>query len=106
MKIFNWLKESNRILHLKFGFVIWIILMFLSVGCLLCLESLVGITQMQTTAIVITCAFICDSAVFIAMCAVKYIQKAAGIGKWDWLDILAGCLISLICTLVMFIVVI
>lgn len=92
MKIFSWLKESNRLYHFWIGFAIWVVMMLLSVGCLSCFDALIGITHMQGMAIALTCALICDAAVFIAMCAVEYLQKAYGLSKWDWLDVLSGCL--------------
>lgn len=105
MKIFNWLKESNRMSHLWMGFSIWLVLMLLSVGCLSCFDALIGLSNMQGMAITITCAVICDASVFTAMCAIEYIQKASGIGRWDWLDVLAGILapflISVIISIVM-----
>lgn len=105
MKIFNWLKESNRMSHLWMGFSIWLVLILLSVGCLSCFDALIGLSNMQGMAITITCAVICDASVFTAMCAIEYIQKASGIGRWDWLDVLAGILapflISVIISIVM-----
>lgn len=106
MKIFSWLKESNRMSHLWMGFSIWVILMILSVGCLLCFNSLIGITQMQTMAIALTFALLCDAAVFIAMCTVEFIQQQSGIGKWDWLDVLSGILFPFLFSVIISIVII
>lgn len=100
MKVFNWLKESNRLLHLKAGFMIWVILTMLSIGCLVFFDSLSDITQPQVMAIAITCSIISVAAVFISMCSVEYIQKQSG-GKWDWLDILARCLLPVFITLIL-----
>lgn len=38
------------------------------------------------------------------MCAVEYVQKSSGIGKFDWLDILAGMITPLIITIVIVII--
>lgn len=55
---------------------------------------------MQAQAITITCSLLADLTVFISMCAVEYVQKSSGIGKFDWLDILAGMITPLIITIV------
>lgn len=99
MKILNWLKESNRLSHMYIGLSIWIVLMLLSIGIMSLFEEVVvGFTVPEGISIIFICTVLCDLAIFIAMCAVEYVQKSSGIGKWDWLDILAGILIPLIIT--------
>lgn len=102
MKVIDWLKESNRMSHLKAGFIIWIALMFVASCCLSCFDSILGITKMQEVAIAITCTVLSDAAVLIAMCSVEYIQKSSGIGKWDWIDVLAGCIFPIFASLFVF----
>lgn len=98
MKILDWLKESNRMSHLKVGFVIWIVVMLFGCSILSMFEQVTNFELMQAKAITITCSLLADLSVFIAMCAVEYTQKQCG-NKWDWLDVLAGCLIPIILTL-------
>lgn len=98
MKIFNWLRESNRLSHLKVGLAIWIVVMLFGCAILSMFEEVTDFKLMQAQAITVTCALLADLSVFIVMCAVEYVQKSSGIGIWDWLDILAGILIPLIIT--------
>lgn len=104
MKILNWLKESNRLSHLKVGFAIWIVVMLFGCSILSMFEQVTNFKAMQAQAIAITCALLADLSVFIAMCSVEYVQKSSGIGKFDWLDILAGVIIPLILTIVIVVI--
>lgn len=86
--LFGWLKISNRPKHLKAGtviFVLWIV----------CTMILTDITILQSAFTGLVC-------VFVAMCSVEYIQKSSG-GKWDWIDVLAGILVSATVTLILWI---
>lgn len=98
MKVFDWLKESNRMSHLKVGFAIWVVAMFFACSILSMFEEVTNFELMQAQAITTTCALLADFSVFIAMCSVEYTQKLCG-NKFDWLDVLAGCLIPIILTL-------
>ena len=85
--LFEWLKISNRPKQLKAGiiiFIIWIVSVLL----------LTTMTILQATLTGTIC-------VFVAMCAVEYIQKSIG-GEWDWLDILTGVLLPVIAVLIIF----
>jgi hypothetical protein len=104
MKFFDWLKESNRLSHLKVGFAIWIVVMLIGCSMLSMFEEVTDFELMQAQAITITCSLLADLTVFISMCAVEYVQKSSGIGKFDWLDILAGMITPLIITIVIVII--
>lgn len=99
MKILNWLKESNRLSHLKVGFAIWIVVMLIGCSMLSMFEEVTDFELMQAQAITITCSLLADLTVFISMCSAEYVQKICG-NKWDWLDILAGCILPVIITVV------
>ena len=87
--LFEWLKISNRPKHLKAGIIIFIIW----IGSVLLLTTM---TILQATLTGTIC-------VFVAMCAVEYIQKSIG-GEWDWLDILAGVLLPIIVVLIIYLI--
>lgn len=79
-----WLTESNRPKHLKVGsliYVMWMLYMLYFDGSLI---------FSSVTAL---------GAVFLAMVSVDYGQRTAG-SKFDWLDVLAGCLVPLVLTAV------
>lgn len=97
MKVFDWLKESNRLSHLKVGFAIWIVVMLFGCSILSMFEEVTNFELMQAQAITTTCALLADLSVFIAMCSVEYTQKLCG-NKFDWLDVSAGCLAPVIIT--------
>ena len=82
-------KESNRSKHVKAGIAIYIV-MIMS-------QLFVGISydSMWPYSIVATIA--------VAMASVEYIQKSIG-GKFDYLDILAGCIIPVALSLILMIV--
>ena len=85
--LFEWLKISNRPKHLKAGIIIFIIW--------------IGSVLLLTTMTILQAALTGAICVFVAMCAVEYIQKSIG-GKWDWLDILAGILLPIIVVLIIY----
>lgn len=103
-KLINWLKESNRLKHLKVGVIMFIGLFMI---------QYVGITIIENvTNIVVNdnyydwfLLFVSINSlitVFIAMCSVEYIQTTFKC-KWNWLDVLAGCLIAILFTIIMLI---
>lgn len=77
-----WLSESNRMKHLKVGLVIYALWMVVP-----CLRG----GDMIIAALRALCV------VAIAMLCVEYGQKTCG-SKFDWLDVLAGCLVPLVLT--------
>lgn len=85
--LFEWLKISNRPKHFKAGIIIFIIW--------------IGSVFLLTTMTILQAALTGAICVFVAMCAVEYIQKSIG-GKWDWLDILAGVLLPIIVVLIIY----
>ena len=87
--LFEWLKISNRPKHLKAGIIIFIIW--------------IGSVLLLTTMTILQAALTGAICVFVAMCAVEYIQKSIG-GKWDWLDILAGILLPIIVVLIIYLI--
>lgn len=103
MKILNWLNESNRLSHLKVGFAIWVVVMLFGCSILSMFEQVTNFELMQAQAITTTCALLADFSVFIAMCSVEYTQKLCG-NKFDWLDILSGCLIPIIITIIIIVI--
>lgn len=91
-KWFNILfKESNRSKHVKAGIAIYMV-MILS-------QLFIGVSynSMWPYSVVATIS------VAIAMASVEYIQKSIG-GKFDYLDILAGCIIPIALSLVLTII--
>lgn len=103
-KLINWLKESNRLKHLKVG-----IIMFIG----LCIIQYVEITIIKNVTNIVVNDNYYDwflsftsinslITVFIAMCSVEYIQTTFK-SKWDWLDVLAGCLIAILFTIIILI---
>ena len=83
-----WITESNRPKHILAGVVIYALWMLV--------PSLRG-DDMSIAALRALCV------VVIAMMAVEYGQKTCG-SKFDWLDVLAGCLVPLLATLILLIV--
>lgn len=93
---FGWIKESNRMAHLKAGAIITAIMFVLcavyNVYVLFMLDrdlrpDFVVLSLLFTSVV----AFVCTG---IAMMTVEYIQKKMG-GEWDNKDISAGILIPL-----------
>lgn len=104
MKVFNWLKESNRLSHLKVSFAIWVVIMLFGCSILSMFEEVTNFELMQAQAITTTCALLADLSVFIAMCSVEYTQKLCG-NRFDWQDVLAGCLTPVLITIIVLIVI-
>ena len=80
-EFFGWLKVSNRPKHVKAGITI-VLVMVLSAALL----ELIGAGRFLIDSLLIS------EAVLVAMMSVEFIQQSSGVGKWDWLDVLAGCL--------------
>lgn len=100
-KLFSWLLVSNRLKHLKAGAIIFIcFLMFLCVATSIAAHasgmefndaySLLSAAVYSVTTLLST---------LVAMCSVEYIQTTFQC-KWDWLDVLAGCLVPLVFTVI------
>lgn len=104
MKLFDWLKESNRLSHLKVGFAIWVVMMIFGCTVLSIFEETTTFALMQANAVTITCSLLSMLSVFISMCSVEYTQKLCG-NKWDWLDILAGCIVPVLLTILIIVLV-
>ncbi len=83
-----WLTENNRPRHILAGVVIYTLWMVV--------PSLRGDD-------IIMAAFRALLVVVMAMMAVEYGQKTCG-SKFDWLDVLAGCMIPMLATLILLIV--
>lgn len=103
IKMFGWMKVSNRPKHMKAGCFIFVasitlflLIATLIIGPMLADYSYAGSNRLFVLAMVQACI-----VVTVAMCAVEYIQKLMG-GKWDWLDIVAGCMIPILVTLLVF----
>lgn len=103
-KLINWLKESNRLKHLKVGVIMFIGLFII---------QYIGITIIENVTNIIVNDNYYDwflsfasinslITVFITMCSVEYIQTTFKC-KWDWLDVLAGCLIAILFTIIILI---
>lgn len=86
-KFYYWLLEGNRWKHLFSGLVIF--------GLWYIAFSLMGMDKILSG----TSGLVC---VFVAMCSAEYAQKYAG-GEWDWLNILAGCIVPIIVELLLFV---
>ena len=81
--MFKWIKESNRYKHMIAGMEIFSFMFALSCG--------IGISYSNASVVAL-------ATTAIAMLSVEYIQHTFGC-KFDWLDILAGCLIPIVCTI-------
>ena len=79
-----WLTESNRSKHLKVGVLAYATCMIF---------FYIGYSELIFSS--------CFSTLVVAglMMAVEYGQKTCG-SKFDWLDVLAGCLVPLVLTAV------
>lgn len=84
-RFYYWLLESNHWKHLFSGLLIF--------GLWYVAFSLIGMDSVLSG----TSGLVC---VLVAMCSVEYAQKSAG-GKWDWSDILAGCLFPFVVEVVL-----
>lgn len=104
MKLFDWLKVSNRMKHLKAGALIFIAMLIFQAIANAVITSISGIEANDTYLMlqVLVISIVALVTTFIAMCSVEYIQKSSGY-YWDWLDVLAGCLLGIVYTFVTFI---
>ena len=82
-KVVGWLKESNRLKHLKAGLVVFALMLLAAIAAECLFESRILIDMLLSLG-----------AVLVGMCSVEYIQRESG-GKWDWYDVLAGSIIPL-----------
>ena len=93
-KIFSWITESNRLKHLMAGVAIMALMMAVALFAN-------DIFEYKFNVFVILAFF----GVFFSMLAVEFTQHfLCKVGKFDWLDILAGCLIPLLFTLLIILV--
>lgn len=99
MKLINWLKESNRLSHLKVGFGIWVLIVLINLVMYGFSEGTLDFNDKQCEILTLIGIVNADINVLASMCSVEYTQKLCG-NKWDWLDILAGCLPGILLTLV------
>ncbi|MDM8232333.1 hypothetical protein QUW56_02825 [Phocaeicola barnesiae] len=95
----GWLKESNRMLHLKAGFILFVACIIMQGFVISMYNIRIDFTQEQSDAVMVTMSVASFLCVFFSMCSVEYIQKAAG-GRWDWLDVLAGSVAPVLLTVV------
>ena len=89
----KWLKESNRLKHLLCGAIIAVV--GISIAIILDFASVKPLFIYSILVLY---------AVAVAMCSVEYIQAHSGIGRWDWLDILAGVIPPFILIFIIFII--
>lgn len=101
--MFRWLKESNRLTHLYAGFAIYVLGLLLAGIVLCCYNHTIDFAQSQADSMLVTASLLSLFSVFASMCSVECIQTVSGVGKWDWLDVLAGVLVPAIITIVIFI---
>lgn len=98
--MFRWLKESNRLTHLYAGFAIYVLGLLLAGIMLSCYNHTIDFTQSQADSMLVTASVLSLFSVFASMCSVECIQTVSGVGKWDWLDVLAGVLVPVLITVV------
>ena len=100
VKMFGWMKESNRPAHMRAGNSIFVVglILFTFIGILLLYPMIQDYSYEGSNRLFVSVMIQVCIMVFVAMCAVEYIQKRMG-GKWDWLDIAAGCLVPVCITL-------
>lgn len=105
-KLIDWLKESNRLKHLKVGVIMFIGLIIIQYIEFIIMKNTSHIVfnelfnKMQLVSQFINSLI----TVFIAMCSVEYIQTTFKC-KWDWLDVLAGCLVGILMTIILLIII-
>lgn len=102
-KLINWLKESNRLKHLKVGAIIFIGMFIIQYIEFIIAKNNITLNQIYYEIQLIFQFINSLITVFIAMCSVEYIQTTVN-GKWDWLDVLAGCLIGILLTILLLII--
>ena len=100
-KMFGWLNKSNRFSHLFVGCILYIAMMVVSL-CLFrfCVGNSDIVFAYCGSSLELFFSIMSLVSVFVAMCSVEFIQgKIYGYPlKWDWLDVLAGCLPALCVT--------
>lgn len=96
--MFSWLKESNRLSHMYVGFAIYVLGLLLAGIILSFYNHTFDFTQSQADSMLVTTSVLSLFPVFSSMCSVEYTQKLCG-NKFDWIDILSGCMIPTIITL-------
>lgn len=106
MKIFSWLKESNRLSHMYVGFAIYVLGLLLAGIVLGCYNHTIDFTQSQADSMLVTTSVLSLFSVSASMCSVECIQTVSGVGKWDWLDVLAGVLVPVLLTVIITVLVI
>lgn len=74
----GWLKESNRMLHLKAGFILFVACIIMQGFVISMYNIRIDFTQEQSDAVMVTMSVASFLCVFFSMCSVEYIQKAAG----------------------------
>lgn len=99
----GWLKESNRMLHLKAGFILFVACIIMQGFVISMYNIRIDFTQEQSDAVMVTMSVASFLCVFFSMCSVEYIQKSDD-GRWDWLDVLAGSVAPVLITVVMVII--
>lgn len=103
--LFGWLKESNRMAHLKVGCIISAVMYVLC--AVFNMYVYFGITRDVRADFAITSVLFASVVAFvttlIAMMSVEYIQNKMG-GKWDNKDIYAGVLVPFCLSVASFIV--
>ena len=90
MRMFNWLKESNRLKHLGFGFLIYFVTAFVGVVAVNLATPDLEIEYHQVYSLI--ASWMAMFNVASCMASVEFIQHDIG-GKFDWLDIAAGVMI-------------
>lgn len=98
-KVFGWMKESNRPTHMRAGNSIFVagLIVFTFIGILLLYPMIQDYSYEDSSRLFVMVMIQVCVMVFVAMCAVEYIQERMGY-KWDWLDIAAGCLVPVCIT--------
>ena len=98
-KVFGWMKESNRPAHMRAGNSIFVagLIVFTFIGILLLYPMIHDYSYEGSSRLFVSIMIQVCIMVFVAMCAVEYIQERMG-DKWDWLDIAAGCLVPVCIT--------
>lgn len=84
----SWLTESNRPKHIHAGLIIYFTWMMFPI----LFSGYIDLASVQASCVVL-----------IAMMCLEYGQYTAG-SKFDWLDILAGCLTPFVLTLILIVV--
>lgn len=99
-KMFGWMNESNRPAHMKAGSWIFVasLTLFSLISTLVLNPMLADYSYAGSNRLFILVMIQACVVVFVAMCAIEYIQKRMGY-KFDYLDIVAGCMMPILATL-------